>query len=125
MLVRYFTGLPKDQAEICTEIVEAEQELFVTDVALAETAHVLRTVYRKPTEEVIDRLLDFFDRPNILVYGLDTGRVQDALFFCRPSNRVSIPDALIWAAARSSSDGTVYTFDGRFLAEGINVKNQL
>jgi predicted nucleic acid-binding protein len=96
----------------------------VTDVALAETAHVLRSVYQKRREEIIDRLLDFIERPNVSVYGLDNKRVQSALFFCRPSNRVSIPDALIWAAARTAGDATVFTFDERFLDEGITIKRR-
>jgi hypothetical protein len=40
---------------------------------------------------------------------------------CRDSGRVSIPDALIWAAARSAGNTPVYTLDRRFPADGIEV----
>ena len=39
----------------------------------------------------------------------------EALELCRPSDRVSVTDALIWASARAADeDSTVYTFDRRF-----------
>ena len=37
---------------------------------------------------------------------------------CRPSGRVSFADALVWAAARSQTDASVYSLDERFPDEG-------
>ena len=44
------------------------------------------------------------------------------LLLCRPSSKVTVPDALLWAAARDAGQGVVYTFDRRFHAEGIEVR---
>ncbi len=44
-----------------------------------------------------------------------------ALFLCRPSRRISFGDALIWAAALASGVRRVYTLDGRFPREEIEV----
>ena len=47
--------------------------------------------------------------------------VLEALLLCRPSGRVSLADALVWAAARSQANASVYSPDGRFPDEGVRV----
>ena len=59
-------------------------------------------------------------RDNVDMLHLPKELAIGALAKCRPSGRVSIPDALIWAAARTENL-SVYTFDRRFPAEGITV----
>ena len=122
VIVRYLTGLPPDEAVVAGSIIDQAEQLTIGGVALSETAFVLRSVYQLPRESIVDRLLEFVKRENIDTYGLDKGYLIQGLLMCRPSGRVSIGDALIWAEARSGDDNVVYSFDRRFPSDGIEVR---
>ena len=122
VLVRYLTDDVPALADRAERIIEGADELQVTPVVLAETAHVLRRLYHVPREAIVDYLVEFVRRDNIVVPGLDKGYVVVGLFQCRPSGRVSLPDALVWATARSLGVRTIYAFDARFPAEGVEVR---
>ena len=121
VIVRYLTDDPAEMAEQATSLIETKAELYVTETALNETAHVLRRVYGLAREEVVDLLVALLQRSNITFHSLDKPIVIAALLLCRPSGRVSFGDALIWAVARVHSPSTVYSFDRRFPSEGIEV----
>lgn len=121
VIVRYLTGDPPEQAEVARLVVDADEELTITDVVLAEASFVLASNYGHPREDVVDALAALVGRANIRTWPLDKHQVLDALTLCRPSSRVSIPDALTWAAARQASRGIV-TFDRRFPGDGIQVR---
>lgn len=125
VLVRYLTDDVPDLAAQAERIIEHASELHVTPVVLAETAHVLRRLYHVPREAIVDHLLALVQQDNIVVAGLDKGYVIAGLYQCRPSGRISIPDALIWATARSAGVRTIYAFDARFPAEGVDVRQTL
>ncbi len=125
VVVRYLTNDPPDQAEIATAIVDGMGDLWITGVVLNETAYVLRTKYAVGREDIVDQLLDFVHKANILIYGLDKDLVVQGLMMCRPSGRVSFGDAMVWAAARSAGADVVYTFDRRFPSVGIEVRRGL
>jgi predicted nucleic-acid-binding protein len=122
VIVRYLTDDPAEMAEQATRLIESAAELRVTETALNETAHVLRRVYGMTREEVVDLLVALLQRKNITFHLLDKAIVIAALLLCRPSGRVSLGDALIWAAARSAAPSAVYTFDRRFPSEGIELR---
>ena len=122
VVLRYLTGIPPNQAVIAETMIDQSDALLITGVALAETAHVLTSVYQIPRENIVDRLMQFVQKENIDTYGLDKGYVLQGLFMCRPSGRVSFSDALIWAAARSGGGDTIYSFDARFPSDGIVVR---
>lgn len=122
MVVRYLTGDPPEMAAQAAAIIDSDLELEVTDVVLAETGYVLSSVYRIPRDIVVDHLVTFVQKRNVRPFRLDKGTVVLALLLCRPSHRVSFADALIWAAARSSNDGIVYSLDDRFPSDGIKVR---
>jgi len=102
-------------------ILDQSVQVTITDVALAETAFVLTRVYGVPREDVVDALIDLVQKRTVRTLGLDKLQVVAALRLCRPSNRVSFADALIWAAARSHGIRTVYSFDRRFPATDIEL----
>lgn len=120
VVVRYFMQDQPHLALASTQIVESEDHLQVSDVAIAEVAHVLMSTYRVPRERVVDQIVAFLRRENVGTLNIPKEVILAALAKCRPSGRVSIPDALIWAAARSE-DVPVYTFDRRFPTEDITV----
>ena len=97
VLVRYLTADIPELADQAERIIEHADELHVTPVVLAETAHVLRRLYHVPRGAIVDHLLALVQQDNIVVAGLDKGYVVAGLYQCRPSGRISIPDALVWA----------------------------
>lgn len=123
VVVRYLTDDPPHMGAAAAAVIDTEQPLIVTETALAEIGHVLRSVYGIERGDVVALLIDFVQRHNIEVRGLDKSEVVAALELCRPSGRVSIPDALIWAVARSiPGESAIYTFDQRFPSDGIELR---
>ncbi|MBI2918297.1 MAG: PIN domain-containing protein [Chloroflexi bacterium] len=122
VVVRYLMGDAPELAGQAVKIIDSEDSLQVTDVVLVETTHVLRTVYKVEREAIADALVAFVQKANISVVALDKGLVLQALLMCRPSGRVSFPDAMIWAAARGAGGKVVYSFDERFPTDGLEVR---
>lgn len=122
MVVRYLTGDPPELAEKAARIIDSEEELLLTGVVIAETAYVLTTVYETPRTETVDALIAFVQKQNIRPWEFDKAVVLRALLLCRPSNRVSFADAMVWAAASSTGSGGVYSLDARFPDEGLSVR---
>jgi predicted nucleic-acid-binding protein len=121
LLVRYLTGDPPHLAEKAAQVLDGEETLGITEVALVETAYVLESVYGVPRKEVVDALLALFQKENLKAVGGDKDLWMRALLLCRPSGRVSFGDALIWAAALASGVKRVYALDARFPEEEIVV----
>lgn len=122
VIVRYITGLPPNMASRAAEIIDRLDDLWVTPVAIAEAAYILTTVYQLPREHVVDHLMEFLLKENIYSYAIDQGLLLQGLLLCRPSGRISIPDSLIWASARSAGAQIVYSFDERFPDLGLEVR---
>lgn len=122
VIVRYLTGDPKHLAARAARIIDGETTLMITDVVVAETAFVLSSVYGVPRRAVVDRLVELLQRRNLSAFRLDKGAVIQGLLLCRPSNRVSFADAMVWAAARSAGAEAVYSFDDRFPSGGTLVR---
>ena len=120
LVVRYLTGDPPRLTGASVRLIEGREDLLLSSVVIAETAHVLMSYYNVPREEVVDLLYSLIRRSNIDTLNLPKGLVISALLLCRPSGRVSFPDALIWAEA-SAAGHAVYTFDRRFPATGVTV----
>ena len=120
VVVRYLMQDHPYLAPASARVIENEDLLLLSDVAIAEVAHVLMSTYGVARERVVDQLVALLRRGNIDTFSLPKELALGALAKCRPSGRVSIPDALIWTAARAESL-PVYTFDRRFPTEGITV----
>ena len=125
VVVRYLTGRPEEMASRAAEIMDEVEGLQLTGVVLNESAYVLRSFYDVPREAIIDHLIDLIRKDNISVLGIDEGTAVQALLMCRPSGRVSIADAMIWASARSGGIKTIYSFDQRFPDDGVQVRSSV
>ena len=117
VIVRYFTGDVPHLAEWCAEVIDRGDELTVTEGAMIETAYVLTSVYGIPRAVVVDRMMELLNKANIDVAPLNKPLVIEALLMCRPSNRVTFGDALLWARLRSDNE-VVGTLDKRFPDRG-------
>jgi predicted nucleic-acid-binding protein len=122
VVVRYLTDDPPAMAERAAQLISTRAPLYVTETALAETAHVLRSVYAIDRVAVVNLLQALIRDDGVIPYPSDAGRVIDGLELCRPSGRVSFVDALIWAAALSTGPAPIiYSFDQRFPSAGIQL----
>lgn len=121
-LVRYLTGDPPDLAARARRVIEGEIKIVLSEVVILETAHVLRVLYEVPREVIIDSLIAFLLRSNVETLDRSKRHLASALLLCRPSGRISIADALVWAHARAT-DIPVFTFDRRFPGDGIAVRD--
>ena len=121
IVVRYLSGDPPAGAEVAEGVLDHVEDLVLTEVVLLETAYVLSSVYGIARDVVIDQLLALVRKQNVSLRGLDKGLALEALLLCWPSGRVSIADAMVWAAARSLGGAPVYTLDERFPSDGIKV----
>jgi predicted nucleic acid-binding protein len=122
--LRYLTGEPPELAARAARIIEGDDDLWLTDGAIAETAYVLTRVYGVPRDQVVTALIDLIQRENIRLYAMEKNLVVQALSFCRPSGRVSFADALLWACARSSNVPRIYTLDARFPNLGVELRQE-
>jgi predicted nucleic acid-binding protein len=111
VLVRYLVGTPQDQATRAATLIDGDQELGVSIVALVETAHVLRTQYAVPRADIVDTLIDLVTRENLTTLELSKPDVLEALVGARSFPSSPIPDSLIVAASRSGGAVPIYTFD--------------
>jgi predicted nucleic acid-binding protein len=121
-VVRYLTDDPPEMATRAAEVVDSERVLAMTTVVLAEVWYVLRDRYQVPREAALDALLGLVGRANIRVLHLSKDVIVSALELCRPSGRVSVADALIWAEARQAEIPVVYSFDQRFPTLDLDVR---
>ena len=122
-VVRYLTGSPADTARQASEAIDSQEQLQISDIALAEIAHILTRVYRVPREVAADQLIDFVRKDNISLAGLTKDLAVQGFLKCQPSGRVSFADALIWTAVRSAGSDSIYSFDQRFPDDGLEVRS--
>ncbi|HEX3528468.1 MAG TPA: type II toxin-antitoxin system VapC family toxin [Thermoanaerobaculia bacterium] len=120
-LVRYLTNDPPEMAEQAARIIESEEPLVLSEVALAETAYVLIAVYGTARDRLVDALLEVVQLRNIQMANLSKPIALEALRLCRGSKRVSFADALLWAQARERGVDAVYSFDRRFPSDGVKI----
>lgn len=121
VLLRYFLKDVPVQSDKAHSLIDSEELLGLTAVALAETAWVLTgTFCRRDRDKVAMDLLALLARENIVAIGFDKIEAQMALAACT-SERGSdhFGDALIAACARGAGLREIYSFDQRFARAGL------
>jgi predicted nucleic acid-binding protein len=111
VLVRYLVGTPASPARRAAAVVDGEEEIGVSPVALAECAHVLRTQYGVARDDILDSLIGLVQRENVRVLGLRTDVLVGVLVRARGLPGRPIPDALIVAARLAYDALPLVTFD--------------
>jgi predicted nucleic acid-binding protein len=120
-VVRYLVNDPPHMAERAAQVIDSDEILMFSEMALLETAYVLTSVYSVPRDAVVDSLTELIQRTNIRLANLPKTRVLEALRLCRDSARVSFTDALLWAQALEMGAERIYTFDRRFPRRGVTI----
>jgi predicted nucleic acid-binding protein len=111
VLVRYLVGTPPAQARRAARLMDGEDEIGVSVVALAECAHVLRTQYEVGQADIIEALIGLVQKENVRVVDLRTDLAVELLVRARALPARPIPDALIVAASQQAGALPLATFD--------------
>jgi len=122
VLVRYLVGTPAAQARRAARLIDGEEEIGVSVVALAECAHVLRTQYGIGQRDVIDALIGLVQRENVSVTDARTDILVAMLVRARDLAGRPIPDAMIVGAALAADAIPMATFDADQRRYGIAIR---
>jgi predicted nucleic acid-binding protein len=123
VVVRYLVGTPAAQARRAARLIDDDSaSIGVSVVALAETAHVLRTQYDVEAREIIEALIGLIQRDNVRVLEVRSDIVVETLVRARSMPGRPIPDALIVAASIASDALPLATFDADQRRYGIAVR---
>ena len=120
-IARYLISDDPEQSKRAATLIESERPLRISIVVLAEVALALAVLYKIARADVVDALTRLLERHNIETHEIQTDLAVRALSMCRPSKRISSPDALLWAVAREAGPSRVWTFDQRFPRHEIEV----
>lgn len=120
-ILRYLLQDIPDHAERARRLIDSEEPLALTVIALAEVAWTLSGPrYQFERGAVARHLIDLLARENIVTIGFDKAEAQAALITCLPATGAAhFGDALIAACARSAGLQEIYSFDRRFARAGL------
>lgn len=121
VVVRYLYGTPEEQAARAARLVDGDEEIGVSMLVLAETAHVLRSFYRVPPAVIADQLIELVTKANVTPLEISKTDVLEALARARAFDSSPIVDALIAVSARALGGVPLATFDRRFGRLGVGV----
>lgn len=107
IVIRHLTGEPADQAEAATALLDSTEPLYLTEVTIAECAHVLRSVYRAPHATIAVVLRSLISQPHVRVDHPE--RLMAALNILEISG-LGFPDAHL-AATSLELNTQVVSFD--------------
>lgn len=108
ILVRHLTGDPLEMAARATAYLEAETELLVADLIVAETVYVLESFYEAPRQQVAEAIR------SLLAFG-SVGTVDPALLLraveVYETDRLDFAEAYLVACAETTGINQVASFD--------------
>ena len=119
VLVRYLIRDDPTMLARAKALIESDQTLGITVVAVLEGAHVLEKIYGYDRVSVVDGLVGLIVRANLVGVGIDKDQMAARLMLCRESRSVSYGDALLAATAATYGNVPVYTFDRRLHRSGV------
>jgi predicted nucleic acid-binding protein len=111
VIVPYLVGTPTAQARRAATLIDGDDEIGVSLVALAECAHVLRSQYGVDQRDIIDSLIGLVQRANVHVLGLRADLLVEMLVRARDLPGRPVPDAMIVAGCLAADALPLATFD--------------
>lgn len=108
VLVRHLTGDPPDQAAAATVFLQKAEELYLTDLVLAEVVYVLESFYKVPREQVAELARAIAVFPAIVVAD---GALLLRAVEVYEVDRLDFAEAYLVACAEISGVGAIATFD--------------
>lgn len=111
LVIRFLLKDIPNQAEAVRKILASdEEELVLTDVALAEIVWVLTSYYQLPKTDVVDKLLDLLTLDTIHA---NKQVLYKALFLYKSLN-IDFIDAYLAAFAEDGGIESIYSYDEDF-----------
>lgn len=122
VLVRYLVGTPAAQARRAARLMDGNEPVGVTPVALVECAHVLRTQYGVDRADIIEGLIGLIQRQNVTLLGQRADLLLGTLVRARSLPGRPIPDAFIVAASLDADAVPLATFDRAQARYGVQIR---
>ena len=110
VVVRHLTGDPPELAARATEALQAETELLLVDLVLAECVYVLESFYEVPRARVAELMRAVIAYPSIRT--VDPQSLLRALEVYEV-DRLDFAEAYLVAQAEATGVGVVLSFDKR------------
>ena len=108
ILVRHLTGDPPEMAVRATAYLEAEQELLVTDLVVAETVYVLESFYKAPRAQIAAALRSLLALASVVT--VDPPLLLRALEVYETAG-IDFAEAYLVGCAESTGINRVASFD--------------
>jgi predicted nucleic acid-binding protein len=108
ILVRHLTGEPPEMAARATAYLEAEPNLLVTDLIVAETIYVLESFYETPRGQTAEAIRSLLALDSAI--SVDTALLLRALEVYE-IERLDFAEAYLVACAESTGVRAVASFD--------------
>ncbi len=125
VILRYLIADQPARTEQAAHIIDGVEDLVITPEVLGETAYTLMSFYKITRDSVVDKIIKLIQKDNISIFGIrDKALAVQALLLCRPSGRISVADAMVWASARAAGAKVIYSFDKRFPCDGLEVRQE-
>ena len=122
VLVRYLVGTPAAPARRAAQLIDGEELVAVSPVALVECAHVLGTQYAVDRLDIIESLIGLLQRENVRLLGQRADLLLATLVRARSLPGRPIPDAFIVAAALDADALPLATFDRAQARYGVEIR---
>ena len=108
ILVRHLTGDPADMAARATAYLAEAEELYLTDLIVAETVYVLESFYEAPRDQVATAMRSLVSMRSVVT--VDPALLLRAIEVYE-IDRLDFADAYLVACAESTGVSSVASFD--------------
>jgi predicted nucleic acid-binding protein len=108
ILIRHLTGDPPQMAARATAYLGAEDDLYLTDIVVAETIYVLESFYEVPRPRVADAIRSLLALVSMIV--VDRGLLLRAVELYETA-RLDFAEAYLVACAESTGIFRVASFE--------------
>jgi predicted nucleic acid-binding protein len=108
VLVRHLTGDPAEMAARATSYLEAESDLLVTDLVVAETVYVLESFYEAPHEQVAEAIRSLLAFESVI--SVDPALLLRAVEVYE-TDPLDFAEAYLVACAESTGVNKIASFD--------------
>jgi predicted nucleic-acid-binding protein len=108
VLVRHLTGDPAEMAARATSYLEAESDLLVADLVVAETVYVLESFYEAPHEQVAEAIRSLLAFESVI--SVDPALLLRAVE-AYETDRLDFAEAYLVACAESTGVNKIASFD--------------
>ncbi len=108
VLIRHLTGDPPTMARRSSAYLQAERELFLADLIVAETVYVLESFYQTPRTRVAQVIRSLLEFKSIIVVDRDLLLRAAEVY---ETDRLDFAEAYLIACAESTGVERIASFD--------------